>query len=124
MPRSKSPFFEVQGLVPCPVEDEHECPTPEYWCTLYHLLSEEDGKETLLAVMESSSPLYDKYEDFRLVPPIAKRLERFLEHEGYAWERGNSSKRKRRRPSESSADDSVAEVIPIQRGKRTKVKKR
>jgi len=120
MPFSQSPFFEVQGLALCPASDhpnEH-CSVPDEgeWFPLFHLLSEEDGLHTLELVMESDSPIYERYEDFRLAKPIAKRLEAWLAHEGYAWERG-APKPRRRRKTESEA---AAPVVPIQRGKAKK----
>lgn len=118
MPRSASPFFEVQGLTLCPIEDDHECDEPEHWSTLYHLLTETEGTYTLALVMESDSPVYDRYEDFRLVPPITKRNEAFLAHEGYAWERGTKTARQRRK----TEPEAVAPVVPIQRGKKGKKK--
>jgi len=120
MPFSKSPFFEVQGLALCPADDhpnEH-CSVPDEgeWFALYHLLSEQEGRHTLALAMESDSPIYDKYEDFRLVKPVALRLERWLTHEGYAWERDVSKPPRRRKTVEPEATASV----PPPRGKKGK----
>lgn len=114
---SSSAFFEVQGLALCPADDHpnDHCSVPDEgeWHTLFHLLSATDGERTLGLVMESDSPIYERFEDFRLTKPVQARLDRFLAHDGYAWERSNAPKRRRKA-------EPVAEVTPILKNKKRK----
>lgn len=112
-------LFEVQGLVLCPRHgDRHprktRCTVPDEgeWHGIFFVGTLREAEGALEHVMESDSPIYERYEDFRIAEPTPKRLRRRLEHQGYIWD----TSRRRRTPR--PADEPVAAIKPRKKRKR------
>lgn len=79
MTYSGSPWYEVQGLAPCPAQPcPDTCTVPEggEWLAIYFLDNEAQARATLLHVLDSEDPMYDRYDDFRMVEPTTKAVKR------------------------------------------------
>jgi hypothetical protein len=78
------------------------------WHPLFFLSTEREMKMAYEHVLESDSPMYERYEDFRMARPTDKALTRRLRRSGYAWDR-----RKPRPKPEATVTE-----IPRQKGKK------
>src|SRR4051794_17688123 len=110
-------WYEVQGLALCPAEDHpnDHCSVPDggEWHAIYFIDMRSEAEETLAHVMESDSPLYERFEDFRLAVPEERALKRRRQGEGYVWDR--------RAPRKVSEATGSRTTIPTQKkGKRKK----
>lgn len=66
---SDETYWCVQGLLPA-----DDIAPEERWVTLYHALTESEGKRMLRVTMEAwDKPEHDRYDDFRLRPPLRER---------------------------------------------------
>lgn len=93
-PISGSHWYEVQGLVLCPMHGDNprrrgncSVPVEGEWHAIYFLDSRSEAEETLEHVMDSEARIYERYEDFRLAVPTEQALKRRRVAEGFAWER-------------------------------------
>lgn len=103
-------WYEVQGLALCPAHgDSHprrtKCKVPDEgeWHGIYFLDTRSEAEEALLLCMESDSPIYERYEDFRLAIPDERLLKRRRTSEGFPWER-----RRPRKVDESATRSTIA----------------
>lgn len=86
-------LYEVQGLAPCSAARHGRkgdlCSVPDEgeWHGIYFVDSRSEAEEILAHVLESDSPLYERFEDFQLAVPAPEALKRRREATGYAWER-------------------------------------
>jgi hypothetical protein len=109
-------FYEVQGLAPCPAArhgrrgDKCSVPDEGEWHGIFFVDTRSEAEEALAHVMESDSPLYANFEDFRLAVPEERALKRRRAAEGYVWDR--------RAPRRVEATSRT--TIPTQKGKRRK----
>lgn len=108
-------LYEVQGLAPCPMQRRHRCSIPNgEWHALFFVDSRSEADEILAHVMDSDSPMYEKFEDFRIAVPEERALKRRREAEGYAWDR----RRPRKVPEAASSRQTI--TTRRKKGKRKK----
>lgn len=113
-------LYEVQGLAPCPADDHpnDNCSVPDEgeWHGIFFVDSRSEAEETLEHVMDSDSPLYEKFEDYRIAVPTDKALKRRRERGGFVWEVG------KRRPVVVNRYEEPAVTVKAGKKKRKKAK--
>ena len=75
------PWYEVQGLAPCPAADHGSatCSVPDEgeWLPIYFLSTSSEMASAFNHVMNSTDPMYDRYDDFRMAVPAEAAVRRY-----------------------------------------------
>lgn len=71
---SGGPWYEVQGQA-----DDGT------WHGIYHIDERGRARRTFAMVVDSTDPMYDRWQDVRLVAPSERALRRRERHKGEIW---------------------------------------